>query len=275
MTAMTFARAWAVSRRDGVVLGFTDHDAALEFEGISFRPETGLTAGALVQGVGLSVDNSEVVGALSDAAITEGDLLAGLWDGAELRMWEVDWQKLGNRRLLFRGSLGEISCSGGAFRAELRGLSEALSAAQGRVYHRGCSAMLGDHACGVDLTDARMFADVAVEDCEDGRVFRLAASGFDPGWFEGGNLRVLNGAAAGFHGVIKRDELRDGRREVELWRGLGRAVASGDRIRVTAGCDKRGETCRAKFSNFINFRGFPHLPSEDWLLAPQLGRRHG
>ena len=24
-----------------------------------------------------------------------------------------------------------------------------------------------------------------------------------------------------------------------------------------------------KFLNFLNFRGFPHLPPEDWLISPQ------
>ena len=134
MTTTTICRAWAIQRRDGVVLGFTDHDARLEFDGILFRPDHGMSARALVQGSGLSVDNSEAAGALSDDAITERDLLAGLWDGATLRMWEVDWNDPRERTLIFAGSLGEVSRGNGAFRAELRGLSEPLNAAQGRVY---------------------------------------------------------------------------------------------------------------------------------------------
>ena len=51
----TIARAWAVTRGDGMVLGFTDHDMALRFEGIEFRPDSGLSARAVVQGSGLSV----------------------------------------------------------------------------------------------------------------------------------------------------------------------------------------------------------------------------
>ena len=33
--------------------------------------------------------------------------------------------------------------------------------------------------------------------------------------------------------------------------------------------------CLNKFNNFVNFRGFPHLPSEDWIMAPQAGSRRG
>ena len=35
MKGETIARAWAVTRRDGLVLGFTDHDRMLAFGGIT------------------------------------------------------------------------------------------------------------------------------------------------------------------------------------------------------------------------------------------------
>ena len=73
----TVCRAWAVTRTDGLVLGFTDHDRALQFEGITFKADSGLTGKALLQSSGLSVDNTEAMGALSDAAISEADILAG------------------------------------------------------------------------------------------------------------------------------------------------------------------------------------------------------
>ena len=56
------------------------------------------------------------------------DLAAGRWDGAEVRLWEVDWTRPADRRLTFRGALGEITHAHGGYRAELRGLAEALAA---------------------------------------------------------------------------------------------------------------------------------------------------
>jgi uncharacterized phage protein (TIGR02218 family) len=44
-------------------------------------------------------------------------------------------------------------------------------------------------------------------------------------------------------------------------------LANGDLFVVTAGCDKRFETCRSKFSNTVNFRGFPHLPGNDFVAG--------
>ena len=118
--ATTVCRAWAVVRRDGSVYGFTDHDRDLAFEGIAFLASTGLTARALQQTTGLSVDNSEALGALSDASVSEADLLAGRFDGAEVRAWLVNWASVEDRVLQFRGTFGEVSRSGGAFQAELR-----------------------------------------------------------------------------------------------------------------------------------------------------------
>ena len=268
--ATTLARCWAVTRADGVELGFSDHDRDLAFEGITFRANTGLTARALEQTTGLAVDNSEAIGALSDAAVTEADIQAGRFDGAEIRAWLVNWADVSERLLQFRGSIGEIRRAGGAFEAELRGLTEALNRPRGRVYQRPCSAVLGDGDCKFDF-DALpgYFTERAVETIADGKVLRFGTlSGFEPRWFERGRLKVLTGAAAGLIGIVKNDRFEaSGARAIELWEALRAPVAPGDMVRIEAGCDKRADTCRLRFNNIINFQGFPHIPGEDWLTS--------
>ena len=44
-------------------------------------------------------------------------------------------------------------------------------------------------------------------------------------------------------------------------------LSIGDMIAVSAGCDKAPETCRDRFNNIANFRGFPHMPGNDVLLS--------
>lgn len=265
----TVCRAWALTRADGLVLGFTDHDRGFSFDGIEFKADTGLTARALQQSTGLSVDNTQAMGALSDAAIREEDILAGRYDGAEVRAWAVNWADVSQRVLQFRGSLGEITRAGGAFEAELRGLAERLNQVTGRVYQRGCTAVLGDAACGFDLDTPGYCAERAAEAVTGRLVFGFAAAGGqEDRWFERGRLVVQSGAAAGLWGMIKRDRITaTGGREIELWEGLGADIAPGDLLRLEPGCDRRAETCRAKFLNFLNFRGFPHIPGEDWLAS--------
>lgn len=266
--ATTVCRAWAVTRRDGVTLGFTDHDRDLEFDGIAFRAATGLTARALEQSTGLAVDNTEAVGALSDAAIRDADIAAGLYDGAEVRSWLVNWTDVTARRLTFRGSIGEIQRQGPSFRAELRGLAEALNEPRRAVYQKPCAAVLGDARCKVDTLAASMSLESTVVSVERGTSLTVAAaSGFPSGWFERGRVTVLDGAATGAIGVVKRDRDVAGQRVVELWEVLSAGFSPGDAVRIEPGCDKRMKTCREKFDNILNFRGFPDIPGEDWLVS--------
>ncbi len=264
----TLARCWVVQRRDGVTYGFTDHDRALNFDGITFKADAGMTARAIMSATGLSVDNSEAMGALSDAAITEDDIEAGRFDGAEVKAWLVNWANVAIRSLRFAGSIGELRRAGGAFHAELRGLTEALNQTQGRVYQTPCSAILGDADCRFSLNKDGYSKELAVEVLEDGRRFRFAdMASFEPAWFERGRLQVLTGAAEGLIGAIKRDRFVGTTREIEVWQAFRTPIKAGDVIRLEAGCDKRHQTCRTKFDNILNFRGFPDIPGDDWLVS--------
>ena len=267
--ATTICRVWALRRSDGGVLGFTDHDRALSFDGITYEPGSGMTARALAQATGLAVDNTEAFGALSADAIRDEDIAAGRYDGAELTIWQVNWANVGQRAQIFRGHLGEITRGDGAFSAELRGLTDVLGREAGQIFHPRCSAVLGDARCGFDLAAPGYAVETVVEGVAEARVFDFALmTGFADRWFEKGRLRVLSGAAAGLVGVVKNDRLAaSGGRMIELWQGLRAPVAVGDTIRIEAGCDRRAESCRVKFANFLNFRGFPHIPGDDWLTT--------
>lgn len=260
--------AWAVTRKDGLVLGFTDHDKDLVFGGITFRAATGMTARSLQQTNGLSVDNTEAVGALSDAAVTEADLVAGRFDGAEVVSWMVNWQDAGQRMTTFRGTFGEVVRSSGAFRAELRGLADRLNQVQGQSFQRSCSAVLGDARCRFDLGAPGFSLQTAILEVEAPGIYRIARQvGLADGWFNRGRARMVNGAASGLVGLVKFDRDDVTMRRIELWVDFGAAPLAGDVIRIEAGCDKLAATCQAKFDNFLNFRGFPHIPGEDWMTS--------
>lgn len=264
----TIAHAWAIERKDGVVLGFTDHDRDLHFDGINFRADTGLSALSLAQSTGLSVDNTEAIGALSDLSIREDEIEQGRFDGAEVRAWLVNWTDVSQRWLQFRGSIGEISRADGGFQAELRGLTEALNRPLGRVYQKPCTAILGDRDCAFDVLKPGFSIDIALETVERSRVFRWQGfDGFQAGWFARGRLEVMSGPAAGLWGMVKHDRLEGDERIIELWEEIRAPLPAGTTLRISAGCDKRGETCRTKFANLANFRGFPDLPGDDWMMA--------
>ncbi len=259
---------WALIRRDGLTLGFTDHDRLLRFDGISFFPECGLSARALASTTGLSVNNTEALGVLQSDAISEADIDAGRYDGAQVTIWLVQWNDPDAKQVRFTGTIGEITRSSGGFQAELRGLTDALNQPQGRSYLRDCNALLGDARCKFDLSDLAFSIAAPVVAVQDAHVFRFdPVTGFDDHWFDAGALEVVSGDAAGLREVIKLDQTEAAGRLITLWQPIRASVQPGDLVRLTAGCDKRAVTCREKFANFVNFRGFPDIPGDDWLAS--------
>lgn len=58
--------------------------------------------------------------------------------------------------------------------------------------------------------------------------------------------------------------------QVELQEAMFGVISSGDTFEITAGCDKRVETCRDKFNNVVNIRAVPYVRSSDaWLRSPR------
>ena len=54
---------------------------------------------------------------------------------------------------------------------------------------------------------------------------------------------------------------------LDLWQAMAAPIEAGDAFIVSAGCDKRFATCRDRFANVANFRGFPHMPGNDFALS--------
>lgn len=266
--ATTLATCWRITRKDGAVIGFTDHDRPLSFDGAVFEPDAGADGAAIESSADLSVDNSEIEGALSSDALSAEDLAAGRYDDAAVEIWRVNWSDVEQRMLLKRGVIGEVVREGGRFRAEIRGLSFALDRTVGRVFQRGCDAVLGDARCAVDA-EAPAFrgAGVVTAILDDQRFLAAGLSSFAGGWFAHGLLVWASGANAGTRASVKAHDRNSAGDAISLWLPPGRPVAVGDAFDAIAGCDKRAETCRAKFSNLVNFRGFHLMPGNDFAVS--------
>ncbi|MEM8572422.1 MAG: DUF2163 domain-containing protein [Pseudomonadota bacterium] len=275
--ATTLCRCWKIERQDGLTLGFTDHDVDVEFDGLVFAAGSGLDANAVQSSTGLSVDNCQVQGALSADAISETDIRAGKFDDAKVFHWIVDWQRPDLRVLLFGGILGEVNRVDGRHEVELRGPTEALNKPVGRIILRTCDRILGDQKCGVDLSNPSFRTAASLLGGSGGESIACQTQGsFADQWFRHGIVKWLTGANAGISRSIRNDRrLSDSHRSIDLWQAPPFPIQTGEEIELTAGCDKTSETCRAKFRNFLNFRGFPHLPGEDWVVAyPKDGEVH-
>ena len=263
----TLCACWRLARRDGVVMGFTDHDRDLEFSGVLFRANTGLSASEAESALGFAPGTSEAAGALSAESLSETALANGAYDGASVETLLVDWSDPADRLLLDVATIGEVRRGEFAFSAELRSAAHVFDQPQGRTFQRACSADLGDGKCGVDL-NAPQFRTTGLVVAYDGGVLtaNLAAL-FDAGFFTGGPLSFASGASAGARLVVK-SHLQEGTQATfTFWTTPAQPPLAGDAISVAAGCDKSAATCQTKFANIVNFRGFPHMPGNDRVIA--------
>lgn len=266
--ATTLCWCWRLTRRDGRVLGFTEHDLDLSFDQTTFEAAAGMTASEMRESVGLSVDNLEVESALSSARLDASDLDAGLYDDARIEIFRVDWQTPDNRVLMRVGTLGEVRRSGAMFSAEVRGVAHYLQQPRGRLFQHACDATLGDARCGVDLASpGRRWSTTIRTVIDTHRVLCEAAGEAAAGVLARGLIELTGGNRAGFRAEIKRHRVVGGRAEVTLWQPLPDGAATGDAVRLTIGCDKHIATCRDRFANAANFRGFPHMPGNDFVTG--------
>lgn len=265
--ATTLCWCWRIARADGVVFGFTDHDRTLTISGVDYEPDSGFAASEIRSGSDLAVDAQDAEGVLSSGRITETDILDGRWDNASIEVWRVNWAGTDQRVLMRRGNIGQVRRGKAAFVAEVRSLAHVLNQTVGRTFQYYCDAALGEARCGVNLEAAAYKGTGTVAAVASDRSFTASGlSAFVAGWFELGHVEWTSGANTGRKAEIARHLLSGAVAMVELFEAPVRSIAVGDAFIIRAGCDKQFATCKAKFANGVNFRGFPHMPGDDTIL---------
>ena len=269
----TVALCWKVTRADSAVQGFTEHDRDITFDSVTYKAASGFTASEIEHSLGLAVDGLEASGALSSAAITEDDLARGHYDGAALEIIAVNWDDPSERVTLMAGSIGEVRRGRTAFQAEIRSIVHVLAQATGRTYQYYCDADLGDARCAVDLDDPAFKGSGTVTASDGLAIVASGLGAFADGWFTGGRLIWTGGPNSGLAFEVKAHHLTSVVTLV-LWAAPPDPIGAGDTFDVTAGCDKSLAVCKAKFSNVVNFRGFPHMPGNDVVQSyPNRGEK--
>ena len=253
----------------------TDHDENIALDDVICRAGTGFTASEASSTFDLAVDGAEITGALSSETLSEADLAAGRYDAARIETWLVDWSDPSLRVLTARGTLGEAKREGQAFTAELRGLADMLSQESGRLYTATCSADLGDARCKMNLESPAFRGNGTVVALAGTSTFTVSGlNDFADGWFTAGKLIFASGANAGL-GVEVKSHRKDATVTLVLWQPMPEPIAADDTFTVKAGCDKRFATCRDRFNNAVNFRGFPHIPGNDFVVSYPLAGQPG
>lgn len=254
----TLVRGWKITRDDATVLAFTDCDIDLLVDGVNYLASAALTPSEAVASLGLAVDEQEVQGALSSAAISETDLAAGLYDGAAVEVIEIDWSTQTKAATIGTYYLGEVTRTEAAFSAELRSEVGVLANRRGRYVTAICDAELGDARCGFNAAGMTEAATV-IGTTGDAEYTVSGLGAVVPGLYSRGVLTWTTGANTGQTQEVR---IHQGAM-IGTWLPPLFSVTLGDAFDISPGCDKSYSTCRNFFANGVNFRGFPALVGED------------
>lgn len=262
----TLATCWKLTRKDGTVMGFTDHDQDFTYSDVLYIATSGFTPSSISTNANMAVDTQDIEGMLSSDSINEADILAGLYDSAEIEIFMVNYTDLTQGDIkLKKGWLGEVSLKNNQFIAEVRGLTQKLTQTIGELYSPSCRATLGDSRCKVDLSSHQFTTTITTSPNKQ----RLICSSLtqESGDFTGGTILFTSGANSGLGMEIKEHAYIIGTgADINLVLPLPYDIQPSDSVTVTRGCDKTLGTCKGKFDNIVNFRGEPHVPGLDKMF---------
>lgn len=147
----TLAHIISMRRRDTVTYRFTTHDQDLSFEGNTYVADQGITQSAIEFRITMAANNLELVGFIDSMGISEADLIARRFDRADIRLGVVNWGNTADGQIkTIRGWFGNVVRVGNQYRAEIRGLSQALQQNIGSVISERCRADFGSTGIGAD-----------------------------------------------------------------------------------------------------------------------------
>jgi uncharacterized phage protein (TIGR02218 family) len=262
----TLAMCWKILRRDAVVKAYTDHDDPVVYDGVTYTPLESGRPSPYRQNAQLTPASLDLEMAFSTAAGTDAELRAGLYDHAEAWTFLINWAdtSMGIVKLA-RGRLGEVEIRDNQARIEFRSLTQLLVTPVGRIYTPECDATLGDTRCKVALAGYTKAGTVGT--VTDQKTFTIAgaAAGQADAYYAYGKITFSTGLNAGIS--MQVESYAASTNLVTLLEPMPFAVAAGNAFSLVAGCDRRFESCKTRFSNKDNFRGFPHIPGLDKALT--------
>lgn len=257
----TLATCWQITRKDGTAFYFTDCDIPLMVDGNEYTPLNSGTSSAIENTSDPDPNNMEIEMVLDSEFISAEDLTKGFFDGAEVVLFIVNYKDVSQGSLiLLRGYLGEIEMQDDyKAKAELQSLSSKLDQTIGRQYTQQCDAIFGDSRCGVDATGYTS-TDFVVSTTSrasfEGNIVQAN------GYYQYGLVRWTGGNNNGMVMEVKEQAGAT----ITLFQPMPYDIQVDDSYEIIAGCDKYFNTCKNKFNNVVNFRGFPHIPGRDKVM---------
>jgi uncharacterized phage protein (TIGR02218 family) len=261
-----FATLWRLTRKDGNVLRFTNHDAGITYASQFYTPMGAISSTAKQKIEGLRDRNLDFNGALTSDAITYNDLIAGKYRQAKIEEYLVDWRyPWADPFASYVYFIVNTTFTGEIWQAQVEGLTHRLKQQVGRVYGRTCDVhAFGDSRCNVAGGEAAYTSSGSVTGVNVSRRDFNTTVSQPTNYFKYGYVKWTSGLNTGLTMEVNKSYGTAGR--LTLWLPMPYDVAVGDTFNVVAGCDRLIGTCFEKFDNVANFRGFPTIPGTDAML---------
>lgn len=258
-------------------MGFTDHDVDITFDGLTYLASTSFVASAIEDQLGLAVSNLDLAGALSADVITNDDLEAGRYDGADLTIYLVNWLVIAQRVVIHNGPLGQVVLGDLAFQAEMRSLAQnyqqfivSLSAQKcrsdfgstGRGLSAGCNFVLPAPVVGTvsSVSTRALFTISAAGVFPDGTKGSLSG-----GYFAQGTVKFTG--ASKNTGLSREIMTANPALDLMMKLPFPLAVQVGDAVELQIGCDKTLPVCRQNYGNVVNRRCEDFVPGSDAVFT--------
>lgn len=255
-----------ITTKGGVIYGYTDSDAELTVDGVTYTPAPGLSRATLTATSNDTVSNQEIGSGWVDAP--EQDLISGKLDNALVEIAFASWRNPSYGRMIVqRGNIGIIQWTADGFRADIQGHMRQLQRNLNYTTTANCRHQLfsqfSSNTIGACTLNAASYTynGTVVAVSVDKLKFSVSGLSQPAQYLQNGILTWTSGPNAGLKHEVKSHTV-GASTEIEFYLPSFTTIATGHQFSVTAGCNKTFATCKSKFNNAINFGGFPSIQTE-------------
>lgn len=279
----------SITRLDGLSIGFTGHDKAFTYDGVTYSPDRSFMEPSTKN----ETDDDKIsefrFHAILDSILKRTEFLSEVYDHATVKAYLLDPYHLTGNQIppIQTGVLGELNTSGERTQLEFRGLKQYLNQQTIQSISSTCQNTFGynDESrsfCQYDATNVTYSGLVIETNTQKNFKIQLdpiTGTKLDPvdystytnKWFEFGLLTWLSGGNV-FNGVGRTMDIQKGEYlgsqvwDITLVQYVAVAIAEGDNVSMQAGCDLDffGK-CSNVYGRTKDFKGFPFANSENLL----------
>lgn len=262
-TVTTLSHQVKLVLTNGTNIGLTDHDATFTYDSLQYKVNNAINRSAIEALTDLNAANFEFTSLFDSGDITDEDLRAGLYEGAEFYSFTINWANLANGIIKFqRGWLGEMEMRNGTWIAKFEGFSYRLKKNLLTIVQAPCHYTFGDSKCTFDLNTVKELG--TVTGVTDQRTFTASGITTTNGFFQDGEFRWTSGLNNGITHEVKNNTGSS----VTLHLKAPFTIAISDTFDIFEPCDRSLDGAKGcQFhNNVINFGGKPHVDGRKKLL---------